>query len=129
MAGETDLRRMLRGMNPELHPEPYGIVVGTGAPVAGVFAMIAEAEGTTLVAAADVLRAAGFVLPEVWARISLRLHSDLAAVGLTAAFSTALAQQGISANVIAGYHHDHVLVQWDRRAAAMDALLGLARDA
>ncbi len=50
------------------------------------------------------------------------MHSDLAAVGLTAAFATALAAEGLSCNVIAGVHHDHLFVPWDRRVDAMAAL-------
>ena len=58
--------------------------------------------------------------------ITLRVHSALDAVGLTAAVSTALAGAGISCNVIAGYHHDHLLVPADRAADALEALSGLA---
>jgi uncharacterized protein len=54
------------------------------------------------------------------------VHSDLAAVGLTAAFAGALASEGISCNVIAGFHHDHLFVPWERRADAMAALGRLA---
>lgn len=42
--------------------------------------------------------------------IALQVHSALAAVGLTAAVSAALAEANISCNVVAGYHHDHLLV-------------------
>ncbi len=66
---------------------------------------------------------------EPWARISLTLHSDLAAVGLTAAFAAALAAAGISANVVAGFYHDHIFVPWERRGDAMEALHALSRDA
>ena len=72
------------------------------------------------------LAAAGLVADQDWALISLTLHSDLAAVGLTGAFATALADEGISANVIAGYFHDHILVQWARRGDAMAALTRLS---
>jgi hypothetical protein len=87
---------------------------------------VAEAEGLTVVAPLAALQAAG-VASDPWARISLTVASDLAAVGLTAAFAGALGAEGISCNVIAGYHHDHLFVQWDRRADAMAALEALSR--
>lgn len=37
----------------------------------------------------------------------------------------ALADNGISANVVAAYYHDHVFVQHDVRQKAADILLGL----
>jgi hypothetical protein len=54
--------------------------------------------------------------------------SDLDAVGLTAVVATALAGQGIPANVVAGFHHDHVFVPVDRGAAAMRVLAALSED-
>ncbi|MDZ4086052.1 MAG: ACT domain-containing protein [Tabrizicola sp.] len=124
--GETDLAVLLATMEPVLHPEPYGYAVWTGETLPlQPFAAIAEAEGLTVVAPLDKMQAAGMV-SDPWARISLTVHSDLAAVGLTAAFAGALGQAGISCNVIAGYHHDHLFVQWDRRKDAMAALRGLS---
>jgi hypothetical protein len=58
-------------------------------------------------------------------RITLRVHSALDGVGLTAAFSSELAAAGISCNVVAGYHHDHIFVpdaDADRAMAALHAL-------
>jgi hypothetical protein len=52
----------------------------------------------------------------------LTVHSSLEAVGLTAAFSARLAERNISCNVLAGYHHDHILVPVDRVQDAIDAL-------
>ena len=127
--GERDLARLLRGMEPVLSPAPYGFAVWAGdvLPFAP-FATVAEDEGLTVVADLAGMRAAGLI-SDAWARISLTVHSDLAAVGLTAAFAGALAEAGISCNVIAGFHHDHLFVQWDRRCEALDVLTGLARDA
>jgi hypothetical protein len=58
--------------------------------------------------------------------ISLTIHSSLAAVGLTAAIASALAEQGISANVVAAYFHDHLFVPWEQRLQAMAVLSALA---
>ena len=57
--------------------------------------------------------------------ITLRVHSDLAAVGLTAAFARALADAGIACNVVAGVHHDHLFVPADRAGDALAALRAL----
>ncbi len=124
--GETDLGVLLATMEPVLHPEPYGYGVWTGAsqPVQP-FATVQEAEGLTVVAPLAELHAAGMV-SDPWARISLTVQSDLAAVGLTAAFAGALGREGISCNVIAGFYHDHLFVQWDRREDAMSALRALS---
>jgi uncharacterized protein len=123
---ERDLGRLLRGMEPVLHPAPYGFAVWAGGALPfAPFATVAEDEGLTVLAVLADLVAAG-AGSEPWARISLTIHSDLAAVGLTAAFATALAAEGISCNVIAGVHHDHLFVQWDRRHAALRVLQALA---
>lgn len=124
---ERDLTVLLATMAPVLHPEAYGYAVWTGGALPFTpFATVAEAEGLTVVAQLVEMRAAG-MNPDPWARISLTVQSDLAAVGLTAAFAGALGQVGISCNVIAGYYHDHLFVQWDRREDAMAALQALSR--
>lgn len=131
MSGERDLAVLLRTMQPVLDPVDYGFAAlapGTAQPPGlDAFAIIAEAEGTTLIAPADVLARAGLAHRPGWARITLTVHSALEAVGLTAAVAAALADRGISANMVAAFHHDHVFVPWDRRAEAMAALAALAR--
>ncbi len=123
---ERDLGRLLPGMEPVLHDWPYGFGLWPGGVLPfAPFATVAEDEGLTVVAPLHEIEAAG-LRSEPWARISLTVHSDLAAVGLTAAFATALVAEGISANVIAGLHHDHIFVAWDQRAAALAALKALA---
>ncbi|WP_128515028.1 ACT domain-containing protein [Tabrizicola thermarum] len=123
---ETDLGVLLRSMEPVLHSEPYGYAVWPGGALAfQPFATVAEDEGPTLIARLAEMQAAG-IASDPWARISLTVQSDLAAVGLTAAFAEALGREGISCNVIAGYHHDHLFVPWERREDAMAALRGLS---
>ncbi len=129
MPGATDLSELLRGMTPVLGAEPYGYAVASDAqeiPLNQVFAVVREDEGITIVASFQTLLDAGFHSTDKWARITLQIHSSLSAVGLTAAFAAALGNQAISANVIAGFHHDHIFVQWNRRHEALDALLELS---
>jgi len=118
LTGERDLARLLQTMEPRLHADRHAIrlLAAAEAPPPTAFALIDEDEGRTLIAAEP---------GGDWARISLTVHSDLAAVGLTAALSRALADAGISANVVAGYHHDHILVPWAHRHEALAALTAL----
>jgi hypothetical protein len=113
---------------PELYPEPYVFAVAAELP-GGItpFAVIREEEGLTVVLPQADADRTGLRYDYVAARISLRVTSDLAAVGLTAAVSRALAGAGISCNVIAGTAHDHFLTDWDHREQALtliSALLG-----
>lgn len=62
----------------------------------------------------------------VAAWITLMVHSSLEAVGLTAAFSKALSDQGISCNVVAGFYHDHLFVALQDAAKAMAVLNALS---
>jgi hypothetical protein len=65
------------------------------------------------------------VFPAAW--LTLTVDSSLEAVGLTAAFSAALAEAGIPANLLAGLRHDHILVPADRADDAVAPLRALAR--
>lgn len=69
-----------------------------------------EREGLTLVVTAENAAACGLDYQGVFRCISLQVHSSLEAVGLTAIVSGKLAAYEISANVIAGYYHDHIFV-------------------
>ena len=58
--------------------------------------------------------------------ITLNVHSSLESVGLTAAFSNALGNNGISCNVISGYYHDHIFVNINEKDKAMNILQNLS---
>jgi hypothetical protein len=123
MTGETDLTVLLRSMTPVVRPGEYVFVSSPGEAPAGlsVHASVRESEGLTIVvdrADADRL---GLAYDFVAAWITLEVHSALEAVGLTAAFSTALTDIGVSCNVIAGYFHDHILVDVSDVGAALEA--------
>jgi len=88
-----------------------------------------EAEGLTVILEeAEALRL-GWPLLFRAAWLTLTIHSDLEAVGLTAAFATALAEAGISCNVVAAAYHDHIFVPIESGPAALAVLQTLQQDA
>ena len=84
--------------------------------------MMQEDEGVTLILPEEVATAQGYDTTLVMQLITLNVFSDLEGVGLTAAVAGALTEVGISCNVVAAYHHDHVLVPQADAERAMDAL-------
>jgi hypothetical protein len=128
MAGERDLGALLAGLDPVLHPGVlvWCSVARSAVPEVSAFARIEEDEGTTLVVRIDEAERLGLAHEAPSRRIELRVRSDLAAVGLTAAVAGALAGAGISANVVAAFHHDHVLVPAADAERALATLWALA---
>jgi uncharacterized protein len=61
--------------------------------------------------------------------ITLTVNSSLDGVGLTAAVSQALAEQGIPCNVVAAAHHDHLFVPERRAEETVLILESLAKRA
>lgn len=126
VAGEIDLARMLATLDVERRPGRFTFVTGEWPSLRpGALATIEEAEGTTLVVAADAAEVAGAPVEFEAAWLTLTVHSALEAVGLTAACSKALGDEGIPCNVLAGYHHDHLLVPVARVEEAIAALRSL----
>lgn len=127
MAGETDLAAMLATLDVERRPGTFAFVSGDHPGVAAsAVAMVAEEEAVTWVVPIDVARAVGPEPEFEAAWLTLTVHSALDAVGLTAAFSRALGDAEIACNVLAGYHHDHLLVPAHRADDAIMALRALA---
>ena len=132
MAGETALATLLRSMSPHLNDGDYVFCtlpdnhIPKGCEVIGSFR---EQEGLTLIVERQQAEQAGLNFDYVAAWITLNVHSALEAVGLTAAFASALGKAGISCNVIAGYYHDHLFVGRADAERAMNVLRQLAADA
>lgn len=126
------LDQLLRGMRPVLHDERVAfceLPADDGLPAVPWIGLFREAEGTTVIVpervAADRAWPVGF--RAAW--ITLSVESELHAVGLTAAVSRALADEGISCNIVAAVHHDHLFVPVDQGPAALAALERLERSA
>jgi hypothetical protein len=129
VTGLTDLDEMIATLEPVLREGEY-VFVSVSADAASRLpaeATIREDEGITVVLLREHADAAGLGYDFVARWISLTVNSSLAAVGLTAAFAAALGEAGISCNVLAAYHHDHILVPVDDAERAMQALRELAR--
>ncbi len=110
----TDLQQLLIQLDPVLDAESYVFVSCHDEDAAPLLqtakAMFRENEDVSLIIRADDATGAGLAFSGIYRCISLSVHSSLEAVGLTATLSSALAENGISANVVAAYYHDHVFV-------------------
>lgn len=123
----TDLKALLMGMDPALSERSWVFHTITDMRFIPetAFAVIREEEGISVVIPAE----AGPTDAPRFAKITLSVHSDLEAVGLTSAVSGSLATSGIACNVVAGMHHDHLFVPWDKREEALRILYRLSTDA
>ena len=129
MAGEKDLGKLLETMKPKLQPGDYVFCTVEDlntVPAAELILIFREKEGITLIVRKEIADKLGFNYSSVAAWITLTVHSSLEAVGLTAAFSKALAENGISCNVVAAFYHDHLFVRQQDAAKAMEILNGLS---
>ena len=90
-----------------------------------IVASFKETEGITIILKKETADKLKLDYSYIAAWITLTVHSSLEATGLTAAFATALANEGISCNVVAAYYHDHIFVAKKDAERAMAALEGL----
>ncbi|WP_191487378.1 ACT domain-containing protein [Pseudomonas sp. FEN] len=129
MAGETSLSVLLRSMSPELNEGDYVFCSLTDASLlkgCEPIGSFREREGLSVILRREDAQVLGLPFDYRAAWITLKVHSALEAVGLTAAFAGALGKAGISCNVIAGYYHDHLFVGRDDAEHAMNVLRQLA---
>lgn len=124
MSGETNLQVLLQNMSPILHSEVYVFLTVTDASTTDLgeykilepIMVFKEQEGLTLIVLKQKVieynqqHTTQLQVGEAFKYITLKVHSSLNAVGLTAAISTKLTKAQISANVVAGFYHDHIFV-------------------
>ena len=130
VTGETNLQTLLTSMSPSLDNTEWVFATVNEEEAAVPFigsaiASFREEEGLTVVlpqAAAEDLENVSAPM----SRITLEVHSSLEAVGLTAAVASALAEEGVSANVVAAYYHDHIFVPKASGDRAFAVLQGLS---
>jgi len=125
MTGEKDIDKLLKTMKPRHNPGDFVFcsinnleIVNSIDPVL----LFKEDEGYTVILPKEIADNLKLDYSFVAAWITLTVHSSLEAVGLTAAFSKALSDEGISCNVVAAYYHDHIFVTKSDAEKAMNIL-------
>jgi hypothetical protein len=132
MPAIANLDELLRSMRPVLNPGRYAFAAlpaGKVIDASRIISSMREPEGVSVVVELEVATQEGLSPLLICSWITLAVHSDLQAVGLTATFAGALGRAGISCNVVAGACHDHIFVPEHQADAAMTALRGLQRQA
>jgi hypothetical protein len=133
----SDLEQLLKEMQPILGTDKYFIasveessLMALTEHLASIICIFRENEGLTIVFQEDIkediesMSGSGSAGP--FALITLNVYSDLMAVGFLARITEALAEKRISVNAFSAFHHDHLLVPYEKRDAAMESLKGLS---
>lgn len=131
--GESNLETLLATLQPELQPTMF-VFCTIGPEVAlpqglSYVCQFSEQEGTTLILPQAEADRAHLPYHYRCRQITLKVHSSLAAVGLLATVTQALAAEGISGNVVSAYFHDHLFVPCDRATDAIACLEQIALQA
>jgi len=127
MNGMTDLQKLISSVNPIIVEGDFVFVTipeaayGNAVHLAPIASFI-ESEGLTLIIPKDRADEEAIDYDGTFRMITLQVHSSLSAVGLTAAVSKVLADEGVSANIVAAYFHDHIFVPSQKADEALRAL-------
>lgn len=130
MSGEKNLEKLLTLMQPKLLDGNFVFCTITDGDLSDILklapiASFQEEEGLSLLSTQQNADEANIKYDSVLKGITLSVHSSLDAVGFTAAVANKLANNGIPANVVAAYYHDHVFVPADKAQFALQLLTEL----
>lgn len=133
MTEETNLRKILQALGPELAAEAF-VFSRVSEKLGRVLApeslgFFREKEGLTLILPRDLAEDHQLDYELVFRKITLTVHSSLAAVGLLAEVTRVLAARDVPVNVISGYAHDHLFVLEKDAEAALKSLKELSERA
>lgn len=128
MAGLTDLKQALQSLKVQCDGVQYGFAsIADESQIARnkVLATFHENGRVAVIAPKEYLDTVAIDNEGPYAKLTIDVYTSLELVGLTAVIATKLAQNGISANVVAAFYHDHVFVQYGLRNKAIGFLESL----
>jgi hypothetical protein len=132
MLGETNLKKLLASMSPELMPGVFVFATlpsGARQPAnLNPIMTFREREGTTLILHEEEAKAAELTAAFRSRMITLNIHSSLEAVGFLAAITTRLATAGMGVNPVSAFYHDHLFVPAERSDEAIAILEDIATE-
>lgn len=130
MSGEKNLEALLKSMKPKHNVGEFVFCKTDNLDqinLSQIIMTFKEEESITIITEKEVADKLNLNYSFVASWITLTVHSSLEAVGLTAAFSNALSENGISCNVVAAYYHDHIFVDKKDTDKAMEVLNALSK--
>ncbi|WP_153798817.1 ACT domain-containing protein [Foetidibacter luteolus] len=125
MTGESNLSILLKTMKPKLNEGDFvfcSIQDLQLVDIKDTILVFREDEGFTVIIKQEIADKLQLTYSFIASWITLTVHSSLEAVGLTATFSAALSEGGISCNVVAAFYHDHIFVDKKDADKAMEIL-------
>jgi hypothetical protein len=131
MSGSTDLKQTLKSLKVSCDDIQYSFTsIKDESKVSRekVLATFHENGQLAVIAPKDYLDELGIENEGPYAKLTIEVHTSLELVGLSAVMATKLADNGISANVVSAFYHDHVFVQYQFREKAIRLLESLKDD-
>ena len=125
MSGEKKLEILLKTMKPKINLGEFVFCEVKNLEkinLSEIVMTFREEESITIIAQKEIADKLNLKYSFIASWITLTIHSSLEAVGLTAAFSKALSENGISCNVVAAFYHDHIFVDKKDTEKTMEIL-------
>ena len=132
MPGKTNLKEILRNINPRLLDETFVFITSSEPPEDLINSLkpkatFLEDEGITLVINQKDADAHSLQYDAIFKCISLGVHSSLESHGLISTITRELTKHKISSNIFSGYFHDHIFVQDNLAVEALKVISSLEK--
>ena len=134
----SNLKELLKNMEPTLSKEKLCIasideseLLSLASHIDSITDIFREKEGLSIVFSEEIREEVESLteskISGPFALITLNVYSDLMAVGFLAKIAEALAKEKISVNAFSAYHHDHLLIPYERKEDALKTLQKLQK--